>query len=618
MSNKFSDFSISQDGYAAFDALSLKSLIIKRLNSSNVFTDQNFEGSNMSAVIDIIAYAYHVLLFYLNRTSSESTFTTAELYENVNKIVKLISYAPIGYQTSILPFKATSTPNLPQGTYTIPRYTYFTLDGVPYSFTKDITFTKNTNTTEILTNLQEDNLLYQGLYNEYPTYIATGDPFEVVSLAVVDINDDNVIADHFNLDVYVKDNTAETPVWEKWTQTPSLFLERSNAKVYEKRLNENQRYEFKFGNNNAGKQLNQGDEVAIYYLKSAGKRGEVGPGILNGNRAFLYNTARFNQIQADTTPPNLELIETRGLVEILFSNVDASTKFVDIESVEQIKNNATNTFKAQYRLITSLDFENYIFKNYSNLIASTKVVNNWDYISGHLKYYFDLGVSKPNLESRVLFNQVKFADASNSNNIYIYAVPRLERISSVTTRTNYLNAAQKQAILNDLQQTKLTTAEIIVNDPVYTAIDLGVRVPGTELTPSISDTTVLEITRNITAKRNPESVRELVYGIFKDYFSTTKNNLGLLISLTDLTNQILAIDGVDDVITKRTYLGTTYTTPGVSLLAYNPVYPFNDIEVINQDTQLPYYKFPYLNNITEFINKIVVITPSIQLLNREF
>jgi hypothetical protein len=55
--NTFNNFNLNVDGYAAFDALSLKNLIIKRLNSNDVFTDQNFEGSNISSVIDIIAYA---------------------------------------------------------------------------------------------------------------------------------------------------------------------------------------------------------------------------------------------------------------------------------------------------------------------------------------------------------------------------------------------------------------------------------------------------------------------------------------------------------------------------------------------------------------------------------
>ena len=65
------DFSLNKDAYTSFDALTLKQLIKKRLNDGDVFTDQIFEGSNISAIIDIIAYSYHTLLFYLNQTSSE-------------------------------------------------------------------------------------------------------------------------------------------------------------------------------------------------------------------------------------------------------------------------------------------------------------------------------------------------------------------------------------------------------------------------------------------------------------------------------------------------------------------------------------------------------------------
>lgn len=618
MNNNFAEFSLPMDGYTAFDALSLKSLIIKRLNSSQVFTDQNFEGSNISAVIDIIAYAYHVLLFYLNRTSAESTFSTAELYENINKIVKLLSYSPVGYQTAILPFKATGTAALPPYTYTIPRYSYFTINGLTFTFNKDITFTKATASLEELTNLQDENLLYQGSYVEYPTYVATGEPYEVTTMTIVDIDGKIPYIDHFNIDVYVKDNTLASPKWEKWKSTESLFLERANAKVYEVRLNENMRYEIKFGNNITGKQLNANDEVAIYYIKSNGTQGEVGPNILNGSRMFLFNTARFNAIQADTTPPNLTLITPAQATAIIFNNTDPSTKFVDVESVDSIKANATNTFKSQYRLITSSDFENYISKNYGNIIASTRAVNNWGYISGHLKYYFDLGISKPNLESRVLYSQVKFADASNSNNIYIYSVPKLEKINSIAARNNYLNSAQKQILLNDLQQIKLTTSEVIINDPVYTAVDIGVRVAGLEITPSVSDNTTIEVIRNVSSARSSEAIQELVYGVFNNYFSTTKDNLGLYLSLTDITNQILAINGIEGVNTVTVVNGTKHSTPGVSLLLYNPVYPYDDITITAQDIQLPYFKYPFLNNTTEFINKIVVVTPTIQLANSEY
>ena len=183
-----SDFLLDSNSYAAFDALSLKNLIIKRLNSNTVFTDQNFEGSNISAIIDIIAYAYNVLLFYLNQTASESTFSSATIYENINKIVKLVGYNPVGYQTCLLPFKAYASPQIAPETYTIQRYTYFTINGTVYSFNNDVTFTKATSGAEYLSDFSDANLLYQGNYTEYPSYFATGEPFETVTMTVIDNN----------------------------------------------------------------------------------------------------------------------------------------------------------------------------------------------------------------------------------------------------------------------------------------------------------------------------------------------------------------------------------------------------------------------------------------------
>ena len=85
----FTNFNLPVNAYTGFDAQTLRDLIIERINNDNTinFTDQNFEGSNISALIDIIAYSYHTLLFYLNQTASESNFNDAELYENVNRLV---------------------------------------------------------------------------------------------------------------------------------------------------------------------------------------------------------------------------------------------------------------------------------------------------------------------------------------------------------------------------------------------------------------------------------------------------------------------------------------------------------------------------------------------------
>ena len=122
----FTQFDLPANAYANFDAQSLRDVIIDRINndSSINFTDQNFEGSNISALIDIIAYSYHTLLFYLNQTSAESNFNDSELYENINRIVKLIDYKPVGKQTSVLPINIKATSDISPGYYTIPKFSF--------------------------------------------------------------------------------------------------------------------------------------------------------------------------------------------------------------------------------------------------------------------------------------------------------------------------------------------------------------------------------------------------------------------------------------------------------------------------------------------------------------
>ena len=199
-------FELQKNNYVAFDALSLRQLILDRLNSQKTFTDQNFIGSNLAGVIDIIAYAYNTLIYYLNKTSTESMFTEAQLYENISRIVKLIDYKPIGFQTSSLTFNC-SAQNIEPGLYTIPRYSYMVLNTIPYSFNEDITFSKNeaSSVNEDLTDISEQKLLYQGSYREYPTYTAAGDSNEVVI-----VNTSLQSVDHFNIDVYVKQARTQT------------------------------------------------------------------------------------------------------------------------------------------------------------------------------------------------------------------------------------------------------------------------------------------------------------------------------------------------------------------------------------------------------------------------
>ncbi len=290
-------------------------------------------------------------MFYLNKTSSESTFSESQIYENINRIVKLINYSPVGAQTPTLTFSCSASNTLGIGSYTIPRYTFIRVNNSSYNFNKDISFSKTLSGEQALDSVGGQTLLYQGKWTEYPLYTAQGINNETVFVAP----GSGVIIDHFNIDVYVK--SIETGKWEQWERVDTLYLENATSKKYEVRYNETRNYEIKFGDDINGKRINTNDLVAVYYLQSLGTDGEVGAEDIANLPAVVYNTAQFNQIKADVFSTDLTYLDDTNLNTLSFNNSNPSTIYNAPESVESIRKNAPGSFRSQYRLVTAPDFE---------------------------------------------------------------------------------------------------------------------------------------------------------------------------------------------------------------------------------------------------------------------
>lgn len=600
----YNSFDIPKGGYTAFDAMSLRQLIIDRLNEQGTFTDQNYIGSNLAAIIDIIAYAYNTLIFYLNRTSTESMFTEAQLYENINRIVKLIDYSPVGAQTSTLTFSCSAIA-FNQGLYTIPRYSYILAgnSGIPYSFNEDITFSKNLNTTyEFLKEVSEQKLLYQGIYQEYPTYTAAGENYETIIL-----NPGDSIVDHFNIDVYVK--PLLTGKWEQFTKTPNLYLEDATSKKYEIRLNQNQRYEIKFGDGINGYKLQTGDQVAIYYLQSLGKDGIVTAGALSFGPEFtypkIYGSLRYNEILNDVLQDQYQLITDDVANRIRFKNSFGSTDFAPAETIEQIRENAPITYRSQYRLVTAKDYEVFIRSNFANLVSDIKVFNNSDYIFNYLRYFHSIGITEPEKTTRALFNQVNFADSCNFNNVYLIVVPR----SSFTL--NYLLPIQKELIKNSLEDNKVLTSETVFVDPVYMAISLGVTDNFTTFDPGTEELLcTLNVFKQPSSQRSDIAIKQEIVNIIRNYFLQSNLKMGQVIETQQIAQDILNIDGVVDFYTSRTDKPSV-RTKGLSFFMWNPIYPSNDKTVTTNNIPLLPFQYPYFNNIDNLTNRIIITTSNL-------
>ena len=587
------EFPLTKDCYTAFDAISLRNLIIQRLNDQGVYTDQNYIGSNLASIIDIISYSFNTLIYYLNKTSTESTFTEAQLYENISRIVKLLDYKPIGYQTSTLAFQCSAL-NFSQGIYTIPRYSYLMVGSVPFSFNEDVSFTiPFSNSFVELSDLSNKKLLVQGVFRENPIYTAAGDSSEVVT-----INLSNATIDHFNIDVYVYENNQSR--WVKYKNIPNFYTEQTFSRTFEKRLNSNFLYEITFGDGINGRKLEEGDKVAIYFLQSSEEQGVIGPGALSTLKAkpVIFSTINFNQIIADVNEENFTYIGPIQFSNVYFNNIAGSTIPKNIEDSDSIRKNAPANFKSQYRLVTKEDFETFIRINFANFISDVKVFSNWDYTGKYLKYFHDINV-QPIGFRQILLNQVLYADACNFNNIYICATPRTSQGSSL----KYLLPAQKEIIISDLLAIKPLTTEITFMDPVFKAISFGVKT-NNETVITDKDFCQLEIIKTNSSKRSKNSILKEVENVFKEEFSPINVKIGGIVEYSKVVNRLLSIDGVSRLKTKR--LDTNEYFEGLSLFMWNPVYPTLDKQTIVNNFQLNDFELVYFENLDMIYSKLIV------------
>lgn len=584
-----SDFPVDKNSYLAFDGLTIKEKIKERLNQTGVYTDQNYEGSNLAAFNDSVAMSFSLLLYYLNQQSIQSQFTNNNVFEAINKTVKFLDYKPIGHQTANLNFTL-SCSDLDAGFYTIPRYSYIDVGGIPYSINKDLSFTKTQDSVnEKIEGVDEDSILYQGYFAEYPTYIPSGTPREIVYLSV----DDNDVIDHFNVHVYVKTDG----VWKQWERTSSLYINDFDDEVFEIRYNENKIYELTFGDDVNGKQLQPTDEVLIYYLVSRGSAGEVAANSTANRSLILFNSSNLSNILSSESVSTLSNTQAAFLS---FDNRFSSSYYSEPESVDSIKKNAIGNYSSQFAITTRKAYETFMNSNFSNILHSVKVSNNREYLDSYIKYYYELGLTKPQFESRALFNQINYADSCNFNNVYIFAVPK-----TVTSRQSYLLPTQKQLIIDTIRDEQVLTSETIIADPVYVNFDVCYPADTTNIELSDIDNTVLVITKEQFSKRNNDSIKKDVESIFLTYFDPKNCQLGKTINKQDIINSILSIDGVRTVQTKN--VSTNETIDGTNFIYWNPIYFDASVtELKNTQIVLEDFQFPILNT-SSFVDKIQVV-----------
>jgi hypothetical protein len=323
----------------------IKTSIRDYLRSNSNFSDYDFEGSNLSTIIDILAYNTYITSYNANMISNEVFIDSATLRENVVSLAKNIGYLPksttsararisffvntinASTQSNALTLKKGVICTSPSSTSSgsISSYTFCTLDDI---------------TVPVIDNIAlfEDIEIYEG------TFISTNflvDPLNKNQKFILD----NANIDTSTIKVSVKD-TQQSSVKRNFAFTDDLGSAKSTSRVYFLQEIEDERYEILFGDGIFGRKLEAGNYIEVSYLISNGS---------SANR--ISNFSFLGRILDDSN----RIIQ--GDFSLITTN-QISDGGQEKESISSIKKYAPRVYSAQNRAVTNLDYESIIRKIY--------------------------------------------------------------------------------------------------------------------------------------------------------------------------------------------------------------------------------------------------------------
>ena len=324
--------------FANLDFDQVKTTLIEYIQSSSDFTDYNFEGSNLSSIIDLLAYNTYITSYNANMVANEVFIDSATLRENVVSLARNIGYVPRSRKAA----RATVSFYV-DTTNILPAPASLTLKAGPVAGTSG-TFGNNSYIFSILEDITvpvvdgtasfNDIKVYQGtVLNSSYTY-SSQDPNQKFIIP-------NAGVDTELISVTVRPNEQST-ISHKYSLQDSLFNIDSTSRVYYIQEIEDERYQIFFGDGIFGRALEDGNFITINYITTAGDGG-------NGVSSFSFNgRITYTRNAADYTVTSGISLLTTGLI---------SSGGEMIESVDSIKKYAPRIYASQNRALTANDYE---------------------------------------------------------------------------------------------------------------------------------------------------------------------------------------------------------------------------------------------------------------------
>lgn len=316
------------------DFNSLKNNLKSFLQNNTQFKDLDYEGSNISVLLDVLAYNTYLNAFYTNMVASEMFLDTAQLRDSVVSHAKELNYTPRSFASAQAQITVDITPANTVSSIVVPRYTSFT------TRVGSNTYTFSTNDTQTITTANNglysiDLTVYEGVVTTETFVVSTANSQQRFVLS-------NPTIDTSSLTVNVYEDGGQNII--TYLKQDKLLDITSVSPVYFIQGAENQQYELIFGDNVFGRRPKDGSTVVAKYRISSGE-------LPNGATTFVADSA------------------IDGHTNIKVTSVTNASGGAVSESIDSIRYNAPRNFQSQERAVTSHDYETLLLGKFSDIQA---------------------------------------------------------------------------------------------------------------------------------------------------------------------------------------------------------------------------------------------------------
>ena len=329
--------------FTNLDFADIRSQIKDYLRTNTEFTDFDYEGSNFSLLIDILAYNSYITAYNTNMAVNESFLDSATLRENVVSLARNIGYVPrskrasrakISFTVDTEGFLDVKSVTLKSGVVCLG---VLETGNFIFSIPEDITVPVDNQGIARFDNIS----IYEGTFLTKSYVVDNNQPNQRFIIPNSDVDSELIR-------VFVSDVTNE-----EYTKFNNIMNVDKNSKIFLMQEIEDEKYEILFGDNIFGRKPISGSSVYISYITTNGKQA-------NGSANFT-----FSGILIDNNSNNI----TNG-ISLITTNIP-SENGDDIEKIDSIKYIAPRVYSSQYRAVTANDYKGLIPAIFPNVESVT-------------------------------------------------------------------------------------------------------------------------------------------------------------------------------------------------------------------------------------------------------